>query len=196
MAAILSDTALVLIDFVNEIVDKSGKLAGKGYTNFDEKHGSLTVASALLARARAENVAIVHVRVGFSPDYKEQPEASPLFGGAKKFGALRLGDWGTEFHAKVAPSSDEAVLVKHRVSAFYGTALEAILRTYGVRTIVFAGCATDVAVQAAVRDAHDRDFNCVVAADSCIAATDDDHEQTLRMLGKVASVQQSENLFR
>lgn len=190
-----SSIALILIDFINEIVDPKGKLAGKGYSVFDEKYGSLTAVSGLLARARAKNAAIFHVRVGFSADYKEQPEASPLFGAAKKFNALRLGEWGTEFHAKASPNPNEAILVKHRVSAFYGTPLEAILRTCGVRTVVIAGCATDVAVQAAVRDAHDRDFECIVAADSCIAASDDDHTQALRMLAKVASIQQSEELF-
>jgi len=196
MAALASDTALVLIDYINDIVDPKGKLAGKGYAQFDEKYRSLDCASDLLTRARARKVAVIHVRVGFSPDYKEQPEASPLFGAAKKFNALRLGDWGTEFYSKVSPVADEAVLVKHRVSAFYNTALETILRTYGARTIVLAGCATDMAVQAAARDAHDRDFACVIAGDSCIAASDDDHEQTLRMITKVASVKKSEEIFR
>jgi nicotinamidase-related amidase len=195
MAAFASDTALVLIDFINDIVDPKGKLAGKGYTKFDEEHSSLTVASDLLARARTNKSAVIHVRVGFSPDYKEQPEGSPLFGGAKKFNALCLGDWGTEFHTKVSPLANEAVLVKHRVSAFHGTCLEVVLRTYGVRTVVFAGCATDMAVQATARDAHDRDFACIIASDSCIAASDDDHEQTLRMITKVASVKKSEELF-
>lgn len=195
MAIFSSDTALVLIDFINDIVDPKGKLAAKGYARFHEKQGSLTVASDLLARARAKKWAIIHVRVGFSPDYKEQPEGSPLFGGAKKFNALRLGDWGTEFHPNLLPLPDEAVIIKHRVSAFYGTSLEIMLRTYGVRTIIFAGCATDMAVQAAARDAHDRDFACIIASDSCIAANDDDHEQTLRMITKIAVVKKSEGIF-
>lgn len=195
MSAFTSDTALVFIDFINEIVDPKGKLAGKGYAKFDDERKALQHAAALLGKARASGAAIVHVRVGFSPDYKEQPEDSPLFGAAKKFGALKLGDWGTEFHPLVLPAQNEGVLVKHRVSAFYGTPLEAILRTYGVKKLIVAGCATDVAVQAAARDAHDRDFACIVAADCCIAATEDDHQQALRMLAKVASIQDSEALF-
>ena len=195
MASITSETALILIDFINEIVDPKGKLAGKGYAAFDDKHGSLSAATAMLARARSKGAAVIHVAVGFSADYKEQPEHSPLFGAAKKFKALQIGEWGTQFHAKVAPAPGEATLVKHRVSAFLGTALETLLRTYGVRTVVIAGCATDVAVQATARDAHDRDFVCVIAGDSCIAANDDDHDQTLRMLAKVASIRASAELF-
>ena len=94
----------------------------------------------------------------------------------------------TGFHVKAAPLASEAVLNKHRVSAFFGTPLELLLRTYGVRKLFIAGCSTDMAVQAAARDAHDRDFACHVLGDCCIAANDDDHDQTLRMLTKVARV--------
>lgn len=188
MASIQSDTALLLVDFINEIVDPKGKLAGKGYADFDKQHGSLNRVSQLLALARSRQYAVCHVGLRFSKDYKEQPESSPLFGGAKKFGALAEGGWGAEFHPMAAPISGEACIPKHRVSAFYGTPLELLLRTYGVRRILVAGCATDMAVQAAVRDAHDRDFSAVVISDCCIAASDDDHDQALRLLSKVGSV--------
>ena len=188
MASFNTPNALLLIDFINEIVDPQGKTSGKGYADFDARHGSLNRVSSLLAQARQKEFAIIHVRIGFSADYKEQPENSPIFGGAKKFGAIQLGTWGTEFHPKAAPTADEAVITKHRVSAFYGTALEAVLRTYGVRNLFVVGCSTDMAVQAAIRDAHDRDFACTVIGDCCIAPNDEDHEQTLRLLSKLAQV--------
>lgn len=188
-------TALILLDFINDIVDPKGKLAGKGYAKYDAEFHALDTACDLLARARAKNTLIIHVRVGFSPDYKELPESSPLFGGAKKFDALKLDTWGTEFHSSVAPHKNEAVITKHRVSAFYDTPLSLLLKTNNIDTVIIAGCATDMAVQATARDAHDRDFHCIVAGDSCIAAGRDDHEQTLRMLAKIATVQVSADLF-
>ncbi len=194
MAAFTTEKALLLIDFINEIVDPKGKSAGKGYTDFDARHGSLDRVGSLLQHARNNGFAVIHVGVGFSPDYKEQPEGSPLFGGAKKFGAMQLDSWATGFHPKAAPVDGEARLTKHRVSAFYGTPLELILRTYGVKQLFVAGCATDMAVQAAVRDAHDRDFSCTVVSDCCIAANDDDHQHTLRLLAKVARIATLEEL--
>lgn len=188
MTSFTTDTALVLVDLINEFVDPRGKLAGKGYADFDWRHGSLNRVSQLLVLARSRGFAVCHVGLKFSKDYKEQPETSPLFGGAKKFGALVDGEWGTEFHAKAAPIPGEACLSKHRVSSFYGTPLELLLRSYGVRRVLVAGCATDMAVQSAIRDTHDRDFSAVVVSDCCIAASDDDHNQTLRMLGKMAAV--------
>ena len=188
MASFASENALLLIDFINDIVDPKGKVSGKGYADFDARHGSLNRVSELLGHARGKDFAVIHVGVGFSADYKEQPEASPIFGGAKKFGVLQRANWGTEFHAKVTPLANEATLTKHRVSAFFGTPLELLLRTYGVRNLYVVGCATDMAVQSAIRDAHDRDFECTVIGDCCIAANDEDHEQTLRLLAKVARI--------
>lgn len=187
-------TGLVLVDFINEIVDPKGKLAGKGYAAFVEKHATLDNVRKLLGAAREHGSLVVHVRVGFSPSYAEHPEGSPLFGAAKKFGALQVGTWATESHPKASPLPNEPVLIKHRVSAFYGTPLDAILRANGIHEIMVCGVATDLAVQAAARDAHDRDYKVTVVSDCCGAASDEDHDQSLRTLAKIATVMPLANL--
>jgi nicotinamidase-related amidase len=181
-------SALVIIDYINEIIDPKGKLAGKGYAAFDEKHKTLDKVRGLIEIARRKQFPIFFVRIGFSPSYVEQPESSPLFGGAKKFGALQLGSWATEFHPKVAPSSSDMVINKHRVSAFYGTPLDIVLKKHEISDVFIAGVATDLAVQSAARDAHDRDYNVIVVSDCCAAASDEDHETSLRVMGKIAKV--------
>lgn len=188
MAAHSPRSTLVLIDFINDIVHPDGKLAGKGYADFIGRHGTLDKVATLLAHVRVKGIDAIHVRIGFSPDYKEQPLGSPLFGHAAKLGALKLGSWGTEFHPLAAPLEGEAVMAKHRVNAFVGTPLDVLLRTRGVTDVVVAGCSTDVGVQTTARMAHDLDYACTVIGDCCAAPKDDDHEQTLRMLSKVARV--------
>ena len=180
--------ALILIDLINDIVSPGGKLAGKGYEAFAAKHGTLPRVARLLELARQRGDYIVHVRIGFSADYGEQPKASPLFGHADRLGALQLGTWGTEFHPQAMPLPTEAVLVKHRVSAFFGTPLDLWLRGRGIGQVLIAGCSTDVGVQTTVRHAHDLDYACTVVGDCCLAPRDEDHEQTLRMLPKIARV--------
>jgi nicotinamidase-related amidase len=188
LAAHSPRSTLVLIDFINDIVHPDGKLAGKGYSDFISRHGTLDKVATLLAHARSKGIDAIHVRIGFSPDYKEQPLGSPLFGHAGKLGALKLGGWGTEFHPLAAPHAGEAVMVKHRVNAFVGTPLDVLLRTRGVTNVVVAGCSTDVGVQTTARMAHDLDYGCTVIGDCCAAPKDEDHEPTLRMLAKVARV--------
>lgn len=187
----MNKVALVLIDFINEIVDEKGKFAGKGYPAFVKAHNVLENVNAAITKARARKVPIIFVRVGFSPDYREWPESSPLFGAAKKFGALQLGAWATEIHESLDKRDTDFLVTKHRVSAFYATSLEAILSTLKVDTLFLGGVATDLAVQSAAREAHDRDYRVVVLEDLCGAGSDEDHAQALRLLAKVAAVAKS-----
>jgi nicotinamidase-related amidase len=180
--------ALVLIDLINELIAPEGKLSGKGYADFAERHGTLNRVASLLAHARSQGHLIIHVRVGFSPDYREQPKASPLFKHASKFSALKLGDWGTEFLPQASPLPDETILTKHRVNAFIGTPLDLILRNAGIDQVAIVGCSTDVGMQTTARAAHDLDYACTVIGDCCIAPSDEDHQPTLRMLAKVTDV--------
>jgi nicotinamidase-related amidase len=181
--------ALIAIDFVNEIVDPKGKLSGRGYADFLERHGTLDRVAELFRFGRRARIPIFHVRVGFSEDYREQPEHSPLFGPAKKNQVFRLGTWNTEFHPKAQPDRGEAVIQKHRVSAFYGTPLDLVLRNLGIAEVIIAGVATDLAVQSAAREAHDRGYRVRIVGDCCASVSDRDHEDALRLLAKVAKVQ-------
>ena len=187
----MNKSALILIDFINEIVDENGKFAGKGYPAFVKAHDVLTNVNAAISKARVKDIPVIFVRVGFSSDYREWPESSPLFGAAKKFGALQLGTWATEIHESLNKTDADFLVTKHRVSAFYATSLEAILRTLKVDTILLGGVATDIAIQSAAREAHDRDYRVVVLEDLCGAGSEDDHAQALRLLAKVTTVAKS-----
>lgn len=180
--------ALLLIDFVNENVSKDGKMAGKGYPTFCETHSVLEKTQKLLAAFRNKGHLVIHVRVGFSPDYREQPLNSPLFGAANKFNAFKIGDWGDEFYEALAPLEGEAQFYKHRVSAFYGTPVELLLKNQGVDELYICGVATDLAVQAATRDAHDRDIPVTVVEDCCGAANESDHRSSITTLSKISKI--------
>lgn len=180
--------ALLLIDFINENVSQDGKMAKKGYPEYCKNHHVLENAKELLSKFRKCGNLIVHVKVGFSPDYKEQPKHSPLFGAADKFQAFTLGGFGCEFCNELAPIENEPVLIKHRVSAFYGTPLEILLKNNNISDLYICGVATDLAVQAAARDAHDRDFIVHVVEDCCGAANDSDHTTSLVPLKKIADI--------
>ena len=106
------------------------------------------------AKARAAGVKIAYVRVGFSPDYRECPPNSPVFGGAKKNGLFKLGAWGTEIHPEIAPQPQDFMITKHRVSPYYATPLEAILRAKGIAEIFPQTDAEDIGVAICQCDQH------------------------------------------
>ena len=180
------NAALICIDFVNEMVSQGGKLTGKGYLNFVEKNNTLQNVKSLQDKFRNKGLDIFHVKISFSENYIEHPSNSPLFGKAKEFKALQAGAWGTDFAETIKPYPSEKTIIKRRVSAFYSTDLEATLRAKGINTIYLSGVATDLAIESAARDAHDRDFNVIVVSDCCAAANDDDHLKSLVTLQKIS----------
>lgn len=182
--------ALICIDFINEIVGESGKLAGKGYYDFVSRHDTLNNLAAEQAAVRGSGGKVIHVHLGFSGDYSDHPGSSPLLGGARAAGILQVNTDSTTFAAEVSPKEGDIVIVKKRISAFFGTNLEQILRNLEVSNVLIAGVATDIAVESAARDAHDRDFQVEVVSSCCAAANDDDHSNALKTMQKFASVRQ------
>jgi nicotinamidase-related amidase len=149
---------------------------------------------AMIAKARAAGAPIGYVRIGFSPDYRECPPNSPVFSRARSAGMFKLGTWGTEVHPDLAPQPGDFDIVKHRVSPFYGTSLEPILRTHGVTHLVLSGVSTNGVVHSGAREAHDRDYACTVLEDCCAGATTDEHETALRSVGRFAAIKNSDEV--
>lgn len=180
--------ALLCIDFIHEIIGETGKLAGKGYFAFAQRHKTLEHLSRLQTEFRADGNKVIHVHLGFAPDYADHPAKSPLLGGARTNEILRLRTPSISIVAAVAPIGDDLVLTKKRISAFHGTSLDITLRSLGANEVVIAGVATDLAVQAAAYDAHDLDYTVSIASTACAAASDDDHSSALVTLKKFTRI--------
>lgn len=183
-----AENALVLIDLINDMVSADGKLAKRGYHDFVARNNVDKSLATLLKAARSKGWLIVHVRVGFSKSYAEMPSNSPLFSSAKQFQALGQGTPGNDFNAIAKPEDGEVTISKNRVSPFFGTNLELTLRANGIKNVYLAGVSTDLAVQSAARDAHDRDFNVFVVADCSVAGTEEEHNAALGTLKKISKV--------
>lgn len=177
---------LLVIDFINEIVHPDGKIPS--CAAMCEEKQVMSHANQAMVRARQCSTPVVHVKVGFSADYIECPEHSPMFSAAKKYAALELGTWGTEFHANMDVQSCDHVIVKHRVSAYYATPLAAILDAQQIKHVVLCGVSTNMAIETTARELHDRGFMVTVLADACAAADDATHQATLHSLARCAQV--------
>jgi nicotinamidase-related amidase len=179
-------TALVLIDLINDLIHPDGAMPTCAAEV--ERRGVLAAANRALAVARHRGWPTLLVKVAFRAGYPELPAHAPFLGRARELGALRLGQWGTEFHADLALQPGDPVLVKHRISPFHGTALATLLRAAGIERLLLGGVSTAWALQAAVREAHDRDFRVVLVEDACAAATAEEHERSIAQLSRLATV--------
>lgn len=182
----MKKTAVLLLDFINDIVHPQGKVASSA--QYVQENKVIEKANQVINFARQHNLPIIFVKVGFNQGYPECPTHSPLFGRAKQMQALQLNAWSTEFHENIVIQPQDLIIIKHRVSAFYATALEAFLRANNIEQLIITGVSTDMAVQSTAREAHDRDYQTIIVADACGAANTENHENALKLLARIATI--------
>ena len=73
---------------------------------------------------------------------------------------------GWKLHPNLEVRRGELVIRKTTCDAFYGTTLEAELRSRGIETVLLMGFATDFCVDATLRSAASKDFSVIVVADA------------------------------
>jgi nicotinamidase-related amidase len=123
----MKKSILLVMDMINDLVGETGAGAAS-YVPLMRERGVIERTRQAIAAARSAGVPIGYVRVGFSADYRECPPSSPVFSRARQNGLFKLGTPGTAVHPALAPQAGDFDIVKHRVSPFYATSLEPILR--------------------------------------------------------------------
>jgi nicotinamidase-related amidase len=78
---------------------------------------------------------------------------------------------GHAFAPEFTPQENELVVRKYRSSGFWGTNLELVLRSNGIKTVIMGGCTTEGCVESTARDAMFNNYYVVVAED-CVASDD------------------------
>ena len=185
-------TALLVLDFINDIVHPLGKIAASA--EFIKENNVIQHTNETIALARKKHWPIIFIKVGFHAEYQECPNHSPVFSKVKNLGALQLNTWGTNFHDDIQKEENDLTLVKHRVSAFYATSLEAFLNAQQIERLIICGVSTDMAVQTTAREAHDRDYQVVIVSDACGAANTVLHEAAIHSLQRIAQIVKSNEL--
>ena len=185
----MANSAMYLVlDMINDLVNEEGPNGPKGYGPELKRRNTIANTAEALRKARSAGVQIGYVRIGFSPDYRECPPNSRIFQGAKKSGMFKLGTWGTEVHPALAPQPGDHDIVKHRVSPFYATSLEAILRAKGIERLYLSGVSTSGAVLSGAKDGHDRDYDVYVIEDCCCALSEAQHQGVVDQMKRMTTI--------
>ena len=184
-------TALLLLDLQNEMVDPNGKIGASGLAKVVAERRVLENARRALEAARTHRLSIVHVRVGFRPNYLDALSVAPRVARMKASQAVILGTFGTEFPAMLAPAEGEHVITKQCVNPFFNTGLMTWLLQRGVHHLVLGGVVTNLAVESTARAGDDAGFAITVMEDCCAAPNPDWHrisvENMLPLFGEVSS---------
>ena len=148
-------TALLLIDMQRDFVEADGAFGRLGI-DLSMYRESLPRLARLLSDARRATVLVIHVQnttlAGRMSDSPAQIRFNlRMHAGSRRDDVLFRysveGTPGHEFVKDLTPETGEPVVSKYRSSAFWGTNLELLLRSNGIKTVVIGGCTTEGCVE-------------------------------------------------
>lgn len=172
----LQRTAVIVIDMQNTFVSKGGMY---DLCDLDVSTSSKTVENIknIIGTARAKGRKIVYVVHWHSPDLRESggPNSPFWYKGVLKSyrehpewqdKLITCGTWGAEIVEDLKPQEGDLLVAKARYSAFFGTNLDIILKTYNIKYLVFVGAGTSICVESSIRDAFNLEYFSVLVSDA------------------------------
>ncbi|RJR48446.1 MAG: isochorismatase family protein [Desulfobacteraceae bacterium] len=202
-------TAVIVVDMQNAFVKKGGyfDLAGYDLTGVER---IVEPCRKVAAAARESGARVIYLQMGFSRDLSDKgPPDSPVNAKSKGLRFISnhpdlkdkfyfYGCWGAEIIPELSPRQGDIVVPKQRYDAFIGTNLDIILRTHGVKNLVFVGTATNVCVESTLRHAFFLDYFPILVSDAVVQAGSDVTQQAtiLNVKSHFGWVTTSENFER
>jgi nicotinamidase-related amidase len=178
----LARSAMIVIDMQNDFCAKGGWLDHIG-VDVTPARAPIAPLNRLLPRLRAAGVPVIWVNWGNRPDrlnlspsllhvYKPTGEGvglgDPL--PQSKAPVLELGSWAAAIVDGLAVAPADIHVAKFRMSGFWDTPLDSILRNLGVATLLFGGVNADQCVMCTLQDANFLGYDCILV-DDCAATT-------------------------
>jgi len=134
--------------------------------------GEITARIARLAQAfRARQLPVILINVAGRPPGRTDQQFNPAL----------PADW-TELLPELERQPDDHTVTKLQIGAFYGTALEQILRRRGTTQLVLAGIATSVGVEATARTAYDHGYHVVLVVDAMTDRSSEAHRHSVEAI--------------
>jgi len=176
-----SQSALIVVDMQNAYATEGGYLDLAGFDVSATQPVIASIAQAVTA-ARAAGIQIIWFQNGWDADYVEAGDAgSPNFHKSNALKTMRKhpelhgtllskGSWDYALVDQLVPQPGDIVLPKPRYSGFFNTPLDSMLRSRGIRHLIFTGIATNVCVESTLRDGFFLEYFGVVLEDATYQA--------------------------
>lgn len=172
-------TALLVVDMQRDFCLPGGA--------FDELGVDISMYPPMIPRlarladgARAAGLTVVYIQMTVLPNRRSESPAQIRFnlrlhqgtdGAPEPLAYTPDGSVGQEIIPELAPEDGDLVVKKYRSSGFWGTNLDMLLRSNGIKSVVMTGCTTEGCVESTARDALFNDYYVVIAED-CVASDD------------------------
>ncbi len=160
---------LLVVDFINGFTDPSTPLGG-------DLSSELAVTNELLAAFRVNGLPVVYTTIGYEADLRD---AGMWIKKVPTLEILRKGTRMVEVDERVRPLDGEYVVEKKFASAFFGTDLDAYLKSLGADTIIMTGCTTSGCIRSSAIDSLQSGYYTIVVADAVGDRAQGPHEANL-----------------
>ncbi|HZH57647.1 MAG TPA: isochorismatase family protein [Burkholderiaceae bacterium] len=159
--------AIVSIDVQNYMVGRRGEAdADFPYSCGPVGWEAVDAAKPLLAAARRKGVPIVYTRFALDPAGGEGGTFARKVGMGKGENAFVEGTFGSQFVEEIGPQPGDLVITKKKMSAFFGTPLQAYLTDRGIDTVILIGGSTSNCVRATAVDAAQMNYRVLIPAEA------------------------------
>jgi nicotinamidase-related amidase len=176
----LRRTAIVVIDMQNDFCAPGGWCEGYLGVDISPDRAPIEPLRRLLPGLREAGVPVIWVNWGNRPDlanmppnqihlYKPRGTGVGLGDPLPTNGApvLQKDSWAAAVVDELPQEPDDIRVDKYRISGFWDTPLDSILRNHGIRSILFAGVNTDQCVLHSLTDANFLGYGCILVEDCC-----------------------------
>ncbi len=185
-------TVHVIIDDQNDFLHPRGWYGANG---IDISHMQRVIepTKLLIEECRRRGVPIVWTRHGT----KGLEDGGPFMEIREilRDGGLRQNTWGYEIVEELDPRPEDWYVEKTRLSAFFQTNLELVLRGLAAETVLITGVLTNQCVGATTKDALFRDFKPIVIEECTGTTLPHLHEPAIEMIsvgwGQVNSLEET-----
>lgn len=178
----LAKVAILVIDMQNDFCHPDGWLAHIG-VDVSPARAPIGPLQVLLPVLRSQHIPIIWLNWGNRPDLLNISAATrhvydstgdgiglgdPLPGNGAP--VLTVGGWAAAVVDELEQKPEDVRVDKYRMSGFWDTPLDSILRNLGKTTLLFAGVNADQCVVVTLQDANFLGYDCILLKD-CTATT-------------------------
>jgi nicotinamidase-related amidase len=185
-------TAFVVVDMQNDFCAPNGWLHSVG-GDIERTRRPIEPIQQVAQACRLNGMPVIWLNWGIRPDLLNLPAVVQFpfkqMGGGTGLGdpqperpgtpeavgsrVLQKDSWGAELVDELRPQADDIRIDKHRISGFWDTPLDSILRNLGIRTLMFAGVNADQCVLATLMDATFHGYDGLLISD-CVGTSSPD----------------------
>ncbi|WP_346533737.1 cysteine hydrolase [Micromonospora sp. DPT] len=186
-------TAVLGVHWQHEVVSPDG-IFGPLFAEQVTRHRVPSYAARVAAAVRSSGGLVVYTRVAHRPGYPDLIPNTPSLAMIRERGAFLEGTPKTRIIGEVTPQAGDVVITHVRLTGFFGTELDTILRARDVETVLFTGVATNLSITGTAYEAVNHGYRIVIVSDACTAATDDTHQASLATLGQLGQVATTDDM--